>query len=204
VNGRIAEKWLICKSLIQRKIPLPMSRLLLFFCLPLLLAACQSANSPEAAPADSVSQPSNAAPKPPDSTTQPYETEAQETQRLLQERHLEDEKSFSELDVYDGNYTLYTESEGVNATLRLKYNGDKTFQFNWEFLVADQCSARASGFIQMDRTQHGFYQGKEGFAHVNFMGSGQMGMMVELEWEKRPNGAKGDCNFSGTYTSGAL
>lgn len=128
-----------------------------------------------------------------------YETEAEEESRLLIEKQAEDEKAFNELNLYDGEYSIYSESEEVVATLEIKYNNDKTFNFHWNFNVSDLCSAKYEGIIQMDRTQHGFFNENGCTLHFNFMGSWNEGEVIEIEIEGDCNNLFGDCEFSGKY-----
>lgn len=133
-----------------------------------------------------------------DSSTK-YETEAEEESRLLIEKQAEEEKTYNELNLYDGKYSIYSESEGVVATLEVKYNNDKTFNFTWDFYVTDICSAKYEGMIQMDRTQHGFFNENGCTLHFNFMGSWPEGEVIEIEIEGDCDKLLGDCEFNGKY-----
>lgn len=53
----------------------------------------------------------------------------------MKQRHEEDSIAYSQLGMYDGTCEIKTESEGVNATLTLRYNGDQTFNYEWRFEV---------------------------------------------------------------------
>lgn len=135
------------------------------------------------------------------------ETELEESERIFKQRHTEDSIAYSELSVYNGTYTIQTESDGVNAKLVLHYNNDKTFNYTWSFEVASEevnCKANKKGILMMDRTQHGFDRIGECLIHFNFNGSWSEGMVVEIDFEdqKKCNFIKGnDCTYSGTYVN---
>jgi hypothetical protein len=141
--------------------------------------------------------PSKEKPSNTDETT--FETEEEEMDRLGREKEKEEEKVYGELGMYNGTYTIKTESEAVEASLDLKYNGDKTFSFTWFFAAADLCEAKYSGLILMDQTQHGFYNDNECTLHFNFMGSWGGSLVVEIDHNEVCPGMKGECIFSGTY-----
>jgi hypothetical protein len=127
------------------------------------------------------------------------ETEQEELDRLQRERLEEDEKVYGELGIYNGTYGIITESEGVYATLEVEYNNDKTFTFTWLFTAADTCEAKYSGLFFMDQTQHGFYVDGECTLHFNFMGNWGDGDIIEIEYDGRCEGLKGECIFIGKY-----
>ncbi|MEW5846143.1 MAG: hypothetical protein AB1777_07730 [Bacteroidota bacterium] len=130
---------------------------------------------------------------------QVFETEQEEAERLLKERAAEEEKVYSELGIYNGVYTIITESEGVTSSLELKYNNDKTFDFKWFLLAGDFCEAKYEGKILMDQTQHGFFAGDGCTIHFNFMGNWGEGEIIEIDHEGNCKDMKGDCNFAGKY-----
>jgi len=134
------------------------------------------------------------------------ETEAQETERLTQEKQAEDETAFQALSTYNGDYYIEIgENEGLNAVLTLQYNGDKTFDFVWTFQVQaeeTQCNGKLQGKILMDRSQHGFYQENGCFVHFNFNGLYNNKMVVEIPDVEKDNckSLQGECTFGGIYT----
>lgn len=131
------------------------------------------------------------------------ETEEEESERLLRERAAEDEEAYKYLSTYDGTYTLFTESEGAEGKLELKYNNDRVFDFKLELKALDICQGSASGQVVMDRTQHGFFQTDGCMLHFNFMGNwGDSGMVVEIEQPEACSLMKGECIFTGKYTQG--
>lgn len=131
------------------------------------------------------------------------ETEEQENERLAKERAAEEEQAFRELGSYNGNYKLYTESEGADGKLELNYKGDKIFSFRLNLQVPDLCQGDVEGEILMDRTQHGLFQQDSCLLHFNFMGNwGDRGFIVEIEQPDRCNLMKGDCIFTGKYLTG--
>lgn len=131
------------------------------------------------------------------------ETEEEESERLLRERAIEDEKAFAELNVYDGKYSLSTESEGAEGSLQLTYEGNKSFSFKLDLTVVDICKGSIDGKIFMDRTQHGLFQQDSCLLHFNFMGSwGDSGFIVEIEQPDPCNLMNGDCIFTGKYLTG--
>lgn len=122
----------------------------------------------------------------------------------LKNRAKDDSIAFESLDVYNGKYSVMTESEGVNAYLTLKYIGNKTFRFSWDFKVANEgakCNGNIDGEIMMDKTQHGIFVCNNSIIHFNFNGTWNGNEVVEIIFEE-PNKCKkisGECNFSGTY-----
>lgn len=132
------------------------------------------------------------------------ETEEEEMERILKERYLEDIIAFTELTTYDGEYRISTESEGVDATLQLKYNGDQTFDYQWKLAVTSEettCKGEMKGVLTMDQTQHGFDKIEDCFVHFNFNGYFNDGYVVEIDFEDQTKCASltGECIFSGTY-----
>lgn len=122
----------------------------------------------------------------------------------LKKRYEEEQKVYAELPIYNGKYEIYTENEGVKATLFLHYLGDKQFQYRWNLEVNQeeiQCRGALEGKIMMDQTQHGFSTCDNSTIHFNFNGFWDGFMVVEMVFEdqKACKKLKGDCNFSGTY-----
>lgn len=124
---------------------------------------------------------------------------------ILQERQAEDDSAYATLRFHSGDYVLYTESEGVNATLQLQYNDDKTFNFLWRFEAPDAgCSGEMKGLLLMDRTQHGFYHADGCMVHFEFRGLWDGQYLVDLTLEENNCMLMtGNCIFSGTYMMGA-
>lgn len=132
------------------------------------------------------------------------ETEEEETDRIFRQRHNEDSVAYTELGMYDGTYLIYTESDGVNATLKLHYNGDQTFKYEWSFEVVSEeanCKGIRKGILAMDRTQHGFDRSENCVIHFNFNGYWDNGYVVEIDFEDQTKCPDliGECTFSGTY-----
>ncbi len=132
------------------------------------------------------------------------ETEAEESERIFKQRHIEDSVAFTQLGTYDGTYSIKTESEGVNATLTLHYNGDQTFNYEWSFDVAGEeasCKAKRKGIVAMDRTQHGLDSDGNCTMHFNFNGLWNDGYVIEIDFEDQAKCSDliGQCTFSGTY-----
>lgn len=134
------------------------------------------------------------------------ETEEEESERVFKQRHIEDSIAYTQLGIYDGNYLIYTESEGIDASLNLLYNGDQTFKYDWRFAVSNEeanCERNMEGTLVMDRTQHGFDRQGECFIHFNFNfnGYGSEGYVVEIDFEDQAKclNVKGECTFSATY-----
>ena len=132
------------------------------------------------------------------------ESEKEESEQIFKQRHIEDSIAYTQLGIYNGNYWIKTESEGVNATLTLNYNGDKTFNYEWQFVVDNEeikCFGKKKGVLAMDRTQHGVDLSGNCTLHFNFNGFWNDGYIVEIDFEdqaKCPD-LKGECTFSGTY-----
>ena len=131
-------------------------------------------------------------------------SEEEEIERILKQRHFEDSITYTELGIYNGDYLIYTEIEGVNSTLKLLYNGDQTFNYEWNFNVSKDeviCVVKMNGIVTMDRTQHGFDSQGDCFIHFNFNGSWSEGDVVEIDFEDQTKcmSIKGDCIFSGRY-----
>lgn len=136
------------------------------------------------------------------------ETEVDETDRVMRLRYFEDSVAYAQLVTYDGTYQIQTESEGVNATLSLHYNGDRTFTYDWNFVVDNeeiQCNGSRKGLIAMDRTQHGVDVKEACLMHVNFNGNQDGGYVVEIDFEDQSkcDFLTGECAFSGTYLKGS-
>jgi hypothetical protein len=134
------------------------------------------------------------------------ETEKEETERILKQRHQDDSVAFSELAIYNGTYRIQTESDGVNATLKLQYKGNQTFAYDWSFNVSAEeadCNAKRKGILTMDRTQHGFDRKGNCMMHFNFNGLWEKGYVVEIDFEDASQcpDLKGSCTFSGTYVT---
>lgn len=159
-------------------------------CFFALLAGCSSGEkkAPEVAERDTVAQ-------------MAYETEAQESDRILSERATDDEKAYSELSTYNGTYILNTESEGAEGTLTLTYNSDRTFVFTLEMKALDICSSSIQGQVFMDRTQHGLYQNKDCLLHFNFMGNWESGTILEIDQPESCSLMKGECTLTGRYVA---
>jgi len=134
------------------------------------------------------------------------ESEEEETERIMKQRYAEDSISYSQLAMYGGNYEIKTESEGVNATLNLQYNGDQSFNYEWSFEVdveQAKCKAKRKGVLVMDRTQHGIDADGECRIHFNFNGYTSKGYIVEIDFEDQSKcGVEGGCDFSGAYATG--
>jgi hypothetical protein len=133
-----------------------------------------------------------------------FNTEEEETEELFKKRHIEDSIAYTELSMYDGTYAIQTESDGVNANLRLKYKKDRTFAYEWQFIVENgdaNCAVKRKGVLAMDRTQHGIDREGECLIHFNFNGFWNGRYVVELEFEDQAKckNLKGDYTFSGTY-----
>ena len=127
------------------------------------------------------------------------ETEEEEAERIAKEKFEEDEKAFLELNSYDGQYILNTESEGAEGTLELKYNGERAFHFKLMLKALDICDGMIEDEFFMDRTQHGMYHTDGCSLHFNFMGSYADGTIVEIEQDGQCDRMKGDCIFTGKY-----
>lgn len=138
------------------------------------------------------------------SLLQREETEEEETERLLRERHVEDSTTYAQLGTYDGVYLIYTESAGVDATLQLHYNGNRTFNYEWKLEVSDEgtnCLGHRKGVLTMDQTHHGFDRTEDCVIHFNFNGYWNDGYVVKVDFEDQslcPD-LVGECTFSGTY-----
>jgi len=135
---------------------------------------------------------------------QQEETEEEETDRIFKQRYLDDSIAFAQLDMYNGSYFLNTESEGVNASLKLVYNGNKTFNYEWNYEVLNgevNCEAHLNGVFVMDRTQHGFDDNNNCVIHFNLNGYWNNGYVVEIDVEDQAKCSflKGECSFSGHY-----
>lgn len=118
------------------------------------------------------------------------ETEAEETQRLEEEASGWE----NDLDAYNGRYILYTESEGAEGSLTLKYLGNKEFKFSLRMDVLDLCEGELEGTALVDRSQHAFYPSDNCLIHFNLFGQN-----IEIEEPAGCNAMKGDCSFTGTY-----
>jgi hypothetical protein len=133
------------------------------------------------------------------------DNELKESEDELKKRQLEDDKIYSELILYNGTYERHTESDGVNSSLILTYNNDKTFNYSWDFEVVNGeaiCKANRKGIIKMDRTQHGFDNIGDCFIHFNFNGYWNGNMVIEIEFEdqQKCRFIKGqECTYSGVY-----
>lgn len=130
------------------------------------------------------------------------ESEDEETARIMKQRQEEDEKAYSELDTYDGAYTLVTESEGAIGKLKIKYKGERVFSFELSLDVSDVCSGIIKDEFVMDRTQHGFYNTDDCALHFNLNGySADNGYIVEVAQPGMCTHLSEDCIFSGTYVT---
>jgi len=138
------------------------------------------------------------------SDTNSMAEERTDSENVLQNRQAEDDSAYTALRFHSGNYVLYTESEGVDATLQLLYNGDKTFHFVWKFdAPAAGCSGQVKGMLLMDRTQHGFYHSDGCMIHFEFRGLWDGHYLVDLTVDESGCALMtGDCIFSGTYMMG--
>ena len=119
------------------------------------------------------------------------ETENQE----LAQRQAENDKAFSEMGKYDGEYKLFTESDAADGALVLKYLGDQKFKVSLKLSVPNVCNGVIEDTAIVDRTQHAFFAGKECMLHFELLDR-------EIEINE-PEGCvtymNGDCSFAGTY-----
>lgn len=138
-----------------------------------------------------------------ESTADTPENQAENVTDELQQRYEEDNLRYAELALYDGEYLLYTESEGVDATLALTYLNDRSFTFNWIYKVdveEAQCQGHYADTLFMDRTQHGFAQMGDCRLQFEFNGLWNGYYVVELTFENPDQcDLNGECTFSGTY-----
>lgn len=119
-------------------------------------------------------------------------------------RFREDSAAFALLDMYDGTYYIVTESEGVSASLSLKYNGDRTFDYEWTFNVSNaetNCQAARKGTFTMDRTRHGMDGEEDCLVHFNFDDEleGYYRISIDFADQAQCSGLDGNCNFFGIY-----
>lgn len=114
----------------------------------------------------------------------------------LARRAREDEETYSQMGAYDGSYSLYTESEGADGMLTLKYLGDKTFKFSLKLIVADVCEGIVEDTAYADRTQHAFHRTDKCMLHFELNGQN-----IEITAEDGCDKMKGDCSFTGVYQS---
>jgi hypothetical protein len=119
-------------------------------------------------------------------------------------RFREDSVAYAQLDMYDGTYYIVTESEGVNASISLKYNGDRTFEYEWTFTVSNaeaHCQAARKGTFTMDRTRHGMDGEEECLVHFNFDDEleGYYRISIDFADQSQCRGLDGNCNFFGIY-----
>jgi len=119
-------------------------------------------------------------------------------------RFREDSVAYAQLDMYDGKYYIVTESDGVNASLSLKYKGDRTFEYEWTFNVSNaeaNCQAARIGTFTMDRTRHGMDGEEDCLVHFNFDDEleGYYRISIEFADQSQCRGLNGNCNFSGIY-----
>jgi hypothetical protein len=117
----------------------------------------------------------------------------------LARRAKEDEAIYNEMNVYDGEYMLYTESEGADGNLTLKYLGDKVSKFSLKLTVPDMCDGVIEDTAYVDRTQHAFYRSDKCLLHFELLGQN-----IEITAEDGCDKMKGDCSFSGVYQSVAI
>jgi hypothetical protein len=117
-----------------------------------------------------------------------------DSEDILRERNNEEEKVYSQLGKYDGVYSIHTESEGVSASLKLEYKGDRVFSFELSLEVADVCSGYIQDKFTMDRTQHGFYDHEGCLLHFNLLET-----EVEIDEPAGCSFMKGECTFSSTW-----
>lgn len=127
-----------------------------------------------------------------------------ESEGILKKRAIEDSIAYVSLHTYDGEYEIHTESEGVNAKLQLSYKNNRTFGYQWTFLVSNEevnCKGELKGVLTMDRTQHGLDSQGECFVHFNFNGlqNGRYAVEIDFEDETKCKMVSGPCTFSGTY-----
>ena len=155
-----------------------------FFIILTIIAACSAKNDTA----------KDAAVNDADTTAQVAKKEGESEEEELARRHSEDEKVFSEMNVYDGTYKLYTESEGAAGTLVLQYLGDKTLKFSLRLSVADVCEGIIEDTAYIDRTQHAFLARQGCNLHFELLGQN-----IEISEPEGCNRMKGDCTFAGTY-----
>jgi hypothetical protein len=114
----------------------------------------------------------------------------------LASRAKEEESIYTEMGVYDGSYTLSTESENAYGNLALQYLGNKTFKFSLRLTVPDMCEGMIEDTAYVDRTQHAFYRTNTCVLHFELLGQN-----IEISAEDSCDKMKGDCSFSGVYQS---
>jgi hypothetical protein len=119
-------------------------------------------------------------------------------------RFREDSIAYALLDMYDGKYYIVAESDGVNASLSLKYNGDRTFDYEWTFNVSNaeaNCQAARKGTFTMDRTRHGMDGEEDCLVHFNFDDEleGYYRISIDFADQAQCRGLNGKCNFFGIY-----
>jgi hypothetical protein len=161
----------------------------------LLVSACTTENAPSETNAKI------------DSAGEEVPTELSEEALLeieMKNRFAEDSLAFAELDQYEGAFTLYTESEGVTATLDLQYKEDKQFAYTIDFKADSEeasCKASLSGTLFLDQTQHGFSTCDKTTLHFNFNGIWNGNYVVELVLEdaSKCKAMQGPCTINGTY-----
>jgi len=122
----------------------------------------------------------------------------------LRNKATDDSLAFEILGLYNGEYQLSTENDGVLSQLNLNYLGNKTFYFDWNFRVDNetaQCSGKLTGQIVMDQTQHGFALCNNTKIHFNFNGFWNGHYLVEFSMDNQDscNCVSGNCIFSGIY-----
>ena len=130
--------------------------------------------------------------------------EPSEDNEDLKKRSAEDSIAYASLGAYNGEYQLHTESDGVDAKLQLMYGNDRTFKYQWSFVVTSEeanCKAELKGTVTMDRTQHGFDSQGECRVHFNFksLQNGRYAVEINFEDESKCKMVSGPCIFSGTY-----
>jgi hypothetical protein len=122
----------------------------------------------------------------------PLDSEQDQLVKIAQE----EEAVYNELTVYNGNYLLYTESEGAEGTLALEYLGNKVFKFSLQIVVPGVCEGIIQDTAYVDRTQHAFYSSASCMLHFELLGQ-----QVEVISDGGCDNIKGDCSLSGVYQS---
>lgn len=127
------------------------------------------------------------------------ETEAEETERLAQEQTANEATTEETYSLYNGNYQLYTESEGATGALQLTYLANKKFEFEIRLDVPDVCNGNVKGEFVFDQPDFGSFRSTTCPLTLTLKGSGNGGMIVQIEQSGTCASLGESCVFTGTY-----